>query len=214
MSPSPSPPPIPIPIPATPGRRATALQTLFTDALKHSTKTINYENFASCFPTPARHCPGFMYKLWSQLIAAFEARAQAEFESILQERAIVANLNGLDDLIAEARRRKNRAPASSLASTVPPHTLPPSALLAAHLQPHLTHTQSHLNAALQTIQSQNAGLALAVQAQRAEIEELLRRVEGVVGDLEGAVGGLGEGVVVKGLVEDVQRLDEEVKGSL
>jgi hypothetical protein len=43
---------------------------------------------------------------------------------------------------------------------------------------------------------------------------LLRRVEGVVGDLEGAVRGLGDGVVVEGLVGEVQRLDEEVKGSL
>ncbi|KAI9769328.1 MAG: hypothetical protein M1839_003751 [Geoglossum umbratile] len=210
MTPSPSPPP---PIPSSPGRRATALQTIFTNALSHTIKTVNYDNFASCFPTPARHCPGFLYKLWSQLLGAFEARAKSEFESILHERAVVANLNALDVLTAEARKRKNRAP-SSLPPPVPPHTLPPPSLLTAHLQPHLAHTQSHLNAALQTIQSQNADLATTIQAQRTEIEDLLRRVEGVVGDLEGAVKGLGEGGVVEGLVGEVEQLDGEVKGSL
>ena len=47
-----------------------------------------------------------------------------------------------------------------------------------------------------------------------EIEDLLRRVEGVVGDLEGAVMGLGDGAVVEGLIGEVQRLDQEVKDTL
>ncbi|KAH0537391.1 hypothetical protein FGG08_005790 [Glutinoglossum americanum] len=209
-SPSPSPPPAP-PIPATPGRRASAFQTIFTDALTHTIKTCNYQNFASCFPTPAQHCPGFLYKLWSQLLGAFEARAKAEFETILLERNVVPNLNALDSLIAEARKRKARAP-SSQPPPAPPHTLPPPALLLAHLHPHLSHTQSQLNASLQTIQSQNALLSTTIQAQREEIANLLKGLEEVVGDLGGAVEGLrGEGEGVEGLGREAERLDGEVR---
>ncbi|KAI9858596.1 MAG: hypothetical protein M1813_007401 [Trichoglossum hirsutum] len=211
-SPSPSPPP-PVPIPQVPGRRATALQTIFNDALTHTIKTCNYENFASCFPTPARYCPGFLYKLWSQLLGAFEARAKTEFETILLERSVIPNLNALDSLIAEARKRKARS-SSSLPPPIPPHTLPPPQILSAHLHPHLTHTQSHLNATLQTVQSQNALLATTIQKQREEIAALLGQLEGVVGDIEGAVRELQEEQGgVERLAGEIESLDREVKGS-
>lgn len=55
-----SPPPSPLPVlaeDATPGARATALQTAFAKALEATLNKCSYANFASCFPTPAQYRP-------------------------------------------------------------------------------------------------------------------------------------------------------------
>lgn len=92
-----------------------------------------------------------------------------------------------------------------------PHTLPASAILAAHLTPIYTTQQSQLNAKLQTTQSQNATLAEEIRQQREEIEKLVRGVEMVVEDLDRAnevlereVDGLGrEALVAEGVLREV-----------
>lgn len=55
-SPSPSPPADP-PTSSAPGPRARALKGMFDQALSHTLGKCTYENFASCFPTPAKHVP-------------------------------------------------------------------------------------------------------------------------------------------------------------
>lgn len=64
---SPSPVTAP-PIAAAPGPRASALQKLYHDAIAHTLKTCSYTNFASCFPTPAKHAPDAMKDLHSDFI--------------------------------------------------------------------------------------------------------------------------------------------------
>lgn len=105
--PSPSPPPAP-PIAETPGPRASKLQTLFSNALTHTLKTCSYANFSACFPTPAKHVPESLQALWKQMNTRTEDFASREFEAIVRERDVVRNLNELDRLVAEARRRKER----------------------------------------------------------------------------------------------------------
>ena len=72
-----------------------------------------------------------------------------------------------------------------------PHTLPPSTLMQTYLNPLLTSQQSQLNARIQTQQSQNAILAKETEEQRRVIEELMKGLEGSVGDLDHARGVLG-----------------------
>lgn len=60
----------------TPGHRASALQNIFNEALVHTLKTISYENFAACFPTPARACPDSLRAVWQQMIGRFEELAR------------------------------------------------------------------------------------------------------------------------------------------
>ncbi len=126
----------------------------------------------------------------------------------MKERDVVRNLNELDRLITEAKKRKSRAAegevpipyvthsrnlleSTSNTNTLKrPHTLPPLPLYIAHLAPFLQQTQSQLNARLQTTQSQNAQLASKISGQRAEIEQLVSGLEEVVADLEGAVESL------------------------
>ncbi|KAI9850412.1 MAG: hypothetical protein M1838_005689 [Thelocarpon superellum] len=190
-------PPSPAPAAAaptttTPGTRATALNTIFGEALAHTLRTCSYENFAACFPTPARHCPGSLRALWAQMVERLEGHAKSEFDAILAERAVVPALNDLDRLIADARRRKART-SSPDEVPVPPHTLPPSSHLQAHLEPFLTQQRSHLNAKLQTTQSQNAALAAKIHDQEAEIRTLLSTLMHVVEDVEAAGTVLEEG---------------------
>lgn len=95
----------------------------------------------------------------------------------------------------------------SLLTPLPsPHTLPPSTILAAHLHPALAEHTSHLHARLQTTQAQNRLLADAVRQQRAEVDDLLRRLEDAAGDVRGANEAL-DGVVAA-LAEET-RMDAE-----
>ncbi|KAI9707374.1 MAG: hypothetical protein M1836_000334 [Candelina mexicana] len=185
LSPSPPPPP---PIAETPGPRASKLQDVFSHALAHTLKVCSYDNFAACFPTPAKYVSGSLMALWRQMVGKLEEAAKNEFNDIMKERDVVPNLNELDRLITEARKRKSRAAEGEV--PIPPHTLPPLPLYIAHLAPFLQQTQSQLNARLQTTQSQNAQLASTISEQRAEIELLVSGLEEIVADLESAVESL------------------------
>ncbi|KAI9681433.1 MAG: hypothetical protein M1817_002717 [Caeruleum heppii] len=193
------------------GPRALALRRIYSEALTHTLKTLSYARFAQCFPTPARYCPESLRGLWDQMVKKLEGAAQSEFEDILRERAVVHALNELDQLVAEAQRRKAEAPPGEI--PVAPHTLPPTSLLAAHLAPHLTQTRSQLNARLQTVQSQNAQLAAQIQEQRTEVDGLVGGLEAFVRDLEGAVGEVGRAVGAGDAhAEGEMDMREEVRG--
>ncbi|PVH84777.1 Nnf1-domain-containing protein [Cadophora sp. DSE1049] len=189
--PSPSPPPT-APIALTPGPRATAFQKLYSDALANTLKSISYPSFATCFPSIAEHAPSALKILHENMVGRLEGFAKAEFETILRERNVVENLNRLEDLIAEARRRRARGLDGGEGEVVPPHTLSAPSLLRSHTTPLHQSQQSHLNAKLQTTESQNATLIEEIRRQRAEIEELLGLGEMLVKDLEGAGRRLGE----------------------
>ena len=73
-----------------------------------------------------------------------------------------------------------------------PHTLSAPSLLRSHTTPLHQSQQSHLNAKLQTTESQNATLIEEIRRQRKEIEQLLGLGEMLVKDLEGAGSKLGE----------------------
>lgn len=116
-APSPSPPPAP-PIAETPGPRATKLQTLFANALTHTLKTCSYANFSACFPTPAKHVPESLQALWKQMNTRIEEFARREFEAIVRERDVIRNLNELDRLVGEAKRRRERGGGGDVESRV------------------------------------------------------------------------------------------------
>ena len=104
---TPSPPPPP-PIPLTPGPRAAKFATLFSSALTKTLSTVSLSKFSACFPTPARHCPHILASVHSQIIQGVEERARREFDEILKERDVVAGLNELERLAAEASGRRER----------------------------------------------------------------------------------------------------------
>ena len=58
------------------GRRATALRTIYNEALTHTIKTVSYDRFIACFPTPARYCPESLKGVWKQMMSRFEELAR------------------------------------------------------------------------------------------------------------------------------------------
>lgn len=131
---------------------------------------------------------------------------QHEFDKILVERAVIPNLNALDDLIADARKRQSRSTAGS-APPIAPHTLPAQEIITAHTAPILISQNSQLNAKIQTTSSQNASLMEEIRRQREEIEALLRDLESTVGDLEGAGTLLGEEMEGQGKTEQARGVE-------
>ncbi|KAI9806248.1 MAG: hypothetical protein M1825_006363 [Sarcosagium campestre] len=204
---SPTPPPPP-PLQISPGARATALQKVFNEALKHTLRTCSYDNFAACFPTPAQHCPSSLRALWSQMTQKMDELARSEFDDILRERNVIPSLNELDRLVADAKKRKARATEEE--DPIPPHTLPAEAILAAHLAPFLAQQQSQLNAKIQTAQCENAALMETIQAQREEIRRLVDGLETMVEDLEAAAVEVETAVRDGRVARDIDEMEREL----
>lgn len=102
---------------------------------------------------------------------------------------MIENLNALEELILDAKRRKasgeKKGEQEGEEKPLPGHLQSPERLLEAHLLGTLESARSKLNAREQTLQSTNAALFSSVQEQYREIEELTKSLEGLVGDLEG-----------------------------
>lgn len=185
QQPTPASPPLPQRHTAvTPGPRAARLQELYSRSLRKTLGKIGWENVAGCYPTVAKRAEGVLRQVQGQMVEKLGEKCEKEFESILVTRQVVPKLNDLESLISDASRR--RAESTTETQPTPPHLLPPSAILAAHMTPSLTAHQSQLNARLQTTQSQNALLHDEVGRQRDEIRSLLEALEGVVADVQGA----------------------------
>lgn len=179
---SPSPPPQ-APIASTPGPRAAALIQLYEKTLNSTLHGISYESFSACFPSISASAPASLQHMHSAFISRLSAFAKDEFNTILEERRVIENLNRLDELIVDAKRRKAAAGEKS-DDAIPPHMQPAASVRDAHLNPILASQRSQLNARLQTMQSQNAALAEKLVAQRKEMQQLLGALEGIVKDLE------------------------------
>ncbi|KAF8851986.1 Nnf1-domain-containing protein [Acephala macrosclerotiorum] len=192
---SPSPPPQ-APVQAAPGPRAAALLDLYDRILTNTLKSISYPSFSSCFPQISIQASHALQGMHSGMISRLGDFAREEFQTILEERGVVERLNRLEDLIADARRRKARSIEGDGEGEilVPPHTLPPKPLMNAHTLPLHIAQNSQLNARLQTQQSMNANLMVDIRAQREEIERLLKLVEQGGKDLGDAGERLGEKV--------------------
>ncbi|KAF4465995.1 Kinetochore-associated NNF1 [Fusarium albosuccineum] len=169
----------------SPGPRAARLQELYARSLKKTLGKIGWDNVAGCYPTIAKRSEGLLKQVQQQMVQKMGEKCEKEFENLMVSRQVVPKLNDLESLISDASRRRAEAPASSTQPT-PPHLLPPSSILAAHLTPSLTAHQSQLNARLQTTQSQNALLHDEVRRQREEIKSLLEALEAIVADVQGA----------------------------
>ncbi|KAJ6107680.1 hypothetical protein N7523_009003 [Penicillium sp. IBT 18751x] len=195
--------------PEVPGLRASRLIQVFDQALARTLRANSYANFASCFPTPARHVPASLENVWRQLNAKLEESAKAEFEEIVEERQAVQHLNELDRLVGDARARKE-AERDGAEPEKPPHTLGAEELYNAHLTPYLEETQAALNKKFEATATENGELAQTVQAQRLEIERLLAHLESVVGDIEDAAKAASQFSEKNHIREDALQMDEEV----
>ena len=204
-NPSASPPPS-RPTTLSPGIRASALQKLYNDALSHTLRSCPYNNFAACFPTPAKHVPESLDGLHRDFVGKLERMGKAEFQTLMEEQNVVPSLNELDNLIADAKKRMERTgqEEGQKEPPTPPHLLPPDALLAAHMKPFLAGQTESLGAQLESAQSGNRELAAEIAEQRQTIELLVGGLENVVKDLEAAAEVM-QGQEMSGIEADLER---------
>ncbi|RVX74700.1 hypothetical protein B0A52_01827 [Exophiala mesophila] len=212
MSNSPSPPPQ-APIASAPGARVAALHKVFRGALSSSIRANSYDNFSSCFPTPAKYCPTALEGVWKQLNTRLEEECMRDFEKILEERSVVEGLNQWDGMIEEARRAKNRA-VEGEEPPVPLHKLSAEELYTAHLTPFIQQASEELNTKLQQTQQDNANKMNEISEQRAEIARLLATLQGAVKEVEAGVQATmqadGGGFDGNSLRTDVWDMEQEI----
>jgi len=108
------------PLAAAPGPRATALNNAFNLALSATLKKVTYDNFAACFPTPAKYRPETMDAFWRDFTGRLEGVCKGQFEALLEERNVVAGLNELDQLVKDAEKRRDAAQAQGEGQVVEP----------------------------------------------------------------------------------------------
>ncbi|KAK1769328.1 Nnf1-domain-containing protein [Phialemonium atrogriseum] len=206
----PASPPLPAKhVPATPGPRAAGLREVYRRALERTLERVSWDNVAACYPTVAARAPATLRAVQGQMVGLLREKCDREFESILQNRNVVAKLNELESLVGDAARRKSENPDRE--PPVPPHLLPADDVLAAHLAPQLASQQSQLNARLQTAQAHNARLFEEIRAQRAEAAELVAAVERVLADMDGASELLGG--VADDLAAEARAVEVEMSGT-
>ncbi|KAL2753349.1 hypothetical protein ACRALDRAFT_1058173 [Sodiomyces alcalophilus JCM 7366] len=203
-------PPPPKQPPITPGPRATRFIEMYHGALNRTLSRVNYDNFATCFPTIATYAPNALRNVQKQMVDYLEDRCIKEFEAILEERDVIRKLNELEALNAEAEARRREAPADA-PEPIPPHTLPPETILDAHLHPHLARHHARLSAALANTKLENEALFADIKAQRAEIESLLSKLDRAVADVDGANALLAE--VGADLAAESRQADAEMTGA-
>jgi kinetochore protein NNF1 len=136
---------------------------------------------------------------------------QTEFSNIVKDRDVVALLNSLDRLIHEARLRKQSAESQgNTDAPIPPHTLPPSDLVNAHLATFLTDTRTTITNETAELEKRNLELMQTIKQQRQEMEGLVVGLENVVKDLERSAEMV-QGDDVVGLTAEVKMVEEELK---
>jgi kinetochore protein NNF1 len=94
---------------------------------------------------------------------------------------------------------------------VPPHILPATDILNAHLSPFLLEQHNTLITALTAIEKSNEALVETIKSQRDEMEKLVKSLEVVVGDLERSATML-QSEDVQSLGGEVRGIEEELKG--
>lgn len=184
----------PSPAPAAPqpnpeaivSQRHTRLQRLYRDALRATLAANSYENFAACFPTPAKYCPKALEGVWAQLNARLSEECTKDFEKICRERNIEAALGSWEQLIEDAARRKEEADATGQEPGRPGYTMNAQELNMAFLSPTLVKAEQELSSKIERQQADNEEMMARVESQRKEMEELVMRMEAMVEDVEAA----------------------------
>ncbi|KAF2709562.1 Nnf1-domain-containing protein [Pleomassaria siparia CBS 279.74] len=210
---SPSPAPAP-PIAEAPGPRAQGFINIFNATVDKTLEKCSSTNFASCFPTTAQYTPESLESIRGQIVQQLGHQWRTSFDGIMGNRDVVKAINSLEQCIEDAKLRKKRAEANAngglIDTPIAPHTLSPSAIHLAHLMPFLEDQTAETNARLSTTQQANTELLSTITSQRAEIEALVRGLEGVIQDLESSAQIMGQDEV-QGLSKEIKDYEMEMK---
>lgn len=211
-SPSLSPPPTTA-IP--PSHRFVALRKVYTEAIRATLRTNTYENFSTCFPTPATYCPRALEGVWKQLNSRLEEECLKDFGRICSERDVENGLATWEKLIEDAKSRKVEKEVqngdTSKHDRKPLHMLSAQELHSAHMAPGLLKAERDLQDKLNTVQQGNKEMASRIDMQRSEIQKLIEYIEGLVEDVEGAANAIETDEMRSDLNADLVGMDQDVR---
>lgn len=93
------------------------------------------------------------------------------------------------------------------------HTLGANELYQAHLAPYLARTQSLLDSKQDSVEKENLQLAEKIGQQRTEVQQLLSRLNAVVGDVDGAASALRQFDAENHIRKDAEAVDDEINAN-
>lgn len=163
------------------GPRATKLDEILALSLKQTMRACSYEKLVSCFPTLAQKDPETLKHAQEQVNDFLATACQSEFHKILGERETVMRLNELDNLIADAKRRKDSG-APPIRETL--SDIAPDIILRAHLMPLKREELKQLNMKTLAIQKENMNGLANLESQRRYIEQGTRTLRESLRELE------------------------------
>lgn len=148
------------------GARAAKLDEILERSLKQTMRACSYDKLVSCFPTLAKNDPETLKHAQEQVNEFLTSACRSEFNKILKERHAVERLNELDELITDAKARKE----SGQHATENVSDLPPDVILRAHMLPMKRSKLSTMSGQLNEVQQHNADALKIVEEQRKHIE--------------------------------------------
>lgn len=116
-----------------------------------------------------------------------EEECTKDFEKILEERNVITGLNDWDNILDQARQRKDRSVDGDTGQGQEMHLMGADELHSAFMQSYLHKAAGELEGKLKMAQDGNQSMMSQIQAQREEIERLVASLEGMVKDIDGAV---------------------------
>ncbi|KAK9380036.1 Nnf1-domain-containing protein [Kockiozyma suomiensis] len=188
-------------LPTNPGKAATTgsdsirhqrLVEIFQRSMQATTGALTFEKLAQCYPYVAENGSAGLREALNQAMRFWDSSSSREFYAILEERDVASKLSELDQLVLEARDRKQRADDnvedadSGYGRQVYVESLTPEDIVKAHLGPtNLKETES-LEGRIRAVQSANKQLLKTVESQEKEISELFSTISKSLNDLQKA----------------------------
>ncbi|KAK7204898.1 Nnf1-domain-containing protein [Myxozyma melibiosi] len=179
---------------------------IFQRSLQASTKALTFEKLAQCYPYVAEHGQAGLREALNQAMKFWDSSSTREFYAILEERDVATKLAELEQLITEARDRKQRAEQASSAQDdaaaangvsedvemagcekqVYIESLTPEDIVKSHLIPVNLKEAEALEGRIQEVQSANRKILQKIESQEKEIDDLFGRITKSLDDLQKA----------------------------
>ena len=93
-----------------PGPRAQRLQQVHAASLGKTLDKLSWDNFKQCYPVATSRAESTMRKVHTQMVEQLRKKCKREFESILDNRDVIALLNELERLADDAAARREVHP--------------------------------------------------------------------------------------------------------
>ncbi|CCG83045.1 putative Spindle pole protein Nnf1 [Taphrina deformans PYCC 5710] len=167
----------------TKGARASKLDDILNKSLAQTLRACSLEKLTSCFPTLATNDPETLRHAQEQLVDFLTSACRSEFDKILSERQAIARLNELDDMIRDAKTRKERGEDKAVDAS----DLSPAVILRAHMVPIKKAEVEAITTKLADLQRDNAIKLRTIEEQRRQIELRTKTLKDALGTLDAVV---------------------------